>query len=441
MTHTCYISGARIVGLPAGEARTGDVFIEKGVFCPSPGSIPKGVPVIKAHGRVAIPGLVDIHVHLREPGNTDAETVKSGSQAAARGGFAAIVAMPNTDPACDTPEAVARVLERGKAAGFARILPAGAITVGRAGRELADLAAMARAGAVAFTDDGTTPADTGLMRKAMMKARELNRPILDHAQQPGMAAGGVMHDGEFSKKLGLPGMPSAAESAIVERDIALCAETGCRVHIQHVSSVESLTLIRKAKARGLPVTCEVTPHHLALTDADVYPDNTSFKINPPLRSARDRDALRQAIADGVIDAFATDHAPHTERDKDLGFVKAPFGAVGLETAVAITYTELVKTGVIGLARWIELWTSGPAKILGLESPSLRTGRAADLVLLDLDAEWEVTSAKFASKSRNTPFEGRKVFGRAAFTFVDGKQTWPERVRKAECGAESVNSES
>lgn len=421
MGNIFYIKGARILDPAAGFDTIRDLFIENGRFSRVPEVIPPGTIVIEAAGLVAAPGFVDLHVHLREPGHEAAETVESGCRAAARGGFTTIVAMPNTNPALDTPEAVKDLDRRAKAANLVHVFAAPCITRQRAGHEIADLEALDRAGAVAFTDDGCTVSDDAVMELAMRKAAQLNRPIMDHALSPKLAGHGVMHEGEYSRKHGLPGIPSEAETVMVSRDIRLSRETGCAIHIQHLSAAGSVDLIREARRNGLRVTAELTPHHLALTDADVDPAKPGcHKMNPPVRSAADRDGLVQGLLDGTISCFATDHAPHTAATKDKGFLTAPFGVVGLETAIGVTYTLLVKNGLMRPLDWVSRWTKAPARILGQPIPTLAAGAVANLVLLDLESEYIVKASDFASKSHNTPFDGWPLTGRAVMTFCDGR---------------------
>ena len=421
MDNIFLIKGARIIDPAAGIDTIRDLFIKNGRFFRVPEVIPANTTVIEAAGLVAAPGFVDLHVHLREPGHEAAETVETGCRAAARGGFTTIVAMPNTNPALDTPEAVGDLARRAKAANLVHVLAAPCITRQRAGHDVADLEALDRAGAVAFTDDGCTVSDDTVMELAMRKAAQLNRPIMDHALSPKLAGHGVMHEGEYSRKHGLPGITSEAETVIVERDIRLSRETGCAIHIQHLSAAESVNLIRDARRNGLRVTAELTPHHLALTDADVNPAKPGcHKMNPPVRSVADREGLIQGLLDGTISCFATDHAPHTATTKDKGFLTAPFGVVGLETAIGVTYTLLVKKGLMRPLDWVSRWTLAPARILGQSVPTLATGAPADLVLLDLESEYTVHAGDFASKSHNTPFDGWPLTGRAVMTFCDGR---------------------
>lgn len=426
MIRPIYIRGARIVDPASRRDEVGDLYVRDGRIAETPPSPPPDALLIDGADLTVVPGLIDLHVHLREPGNEDAETVETGSRAAAHGGFTAVVAMPNTNPPTDTRERVAHLRQLGEQAKMTRVIPAGCISIGREGRELAPLAEMARAGALAFTDDGATVASEDLMLEAMARAKDLNLVIMDHAEDADLEKRGVMHEGHWSRHWKLPGIPPEAEIKTVARDIRLAERTGCALHIQHVSARESAGMIRDARKRGLRVSGELTPHHLALTDEDVRPDNANFKMNPPLRSKEDREALIQAVCDGTLQAFATDHAPHTAAAKAKGFADAPPGVVGLETAVGITYTELVARGLMDLPTWVRRWTSGPAGVLGIPEPTLRAGAPADLAVLDLKNEWTVRAEAFCSKSRNTPFEGRRLTGRAILTVFGGVLTWIEQ---------------
>lgn len=423
MQKSIYIRGGLLVDPESGTERASDLYITDGLITPAPAWVSSDAIIIEAKGLVVTPGFIDVHVHLREPGNEAAETIESGSKAAAKGGFTSIVSMPNTDPATDSPELISMIEGKGTACGHVRVMPSGCITRERLGRELADLAGMAKSGAVAFTDDGATVSSDAIMANGMTLAAKLGKPIFDHALDPEIAAKGVMHEGSKSKELSLPGIPSRAEFKIVERDIRLAGQTGCMVHIQHVSAEESVDLIRGAKLKGLKVSGEATPHHLALTDADVNAEDANFKMNPPVRAEHDRAAILSAVADGTISVLATDHAPHTSEAKRKGFIPAPFGIIGLETAVGITYSLLVKSGRMTLVDWIRRWTTGPASVLGQPAPNLKCDSPADITILDLNTEWTVDSKHFLSKSRNMPFNGRMLTGQAIYTILGGKLTW------------------
>ena len=417
------IEQGRIIDPATGRNGPGDLWVENGRLAERPARLPPGTQVIRAEGLAVAPGFIDLHVHLREPGGEEAETIETGSRAAARGGITTVVAMPNTRPPHDTPERVAWVAQRGREVGLTRVLPSGCITSGRAGGDVAALSALAAAGAAAFTDDGSTVMTDALMETAMRQAALVKRTIMDHAQDHEAEQRGVMHEGAFSKAWNLPGIPSEAEVRVVERDIRLAEKTGCRLHIQHVSAAGSVDLIAAARARGVPVTGEVTPHHLVLTDADIDPQNAHYKMNPPLRSVADRRRLEEGLAQGVLTVLATDHAPHSAEKKARGFLEAPFGIIGLETAIGITYDALVGKGVMPISNWVKLWTVGPAEALGMPAPTLRPGAMADVVVMNLETPWTISDTDFASRSRNSPFIGRRVLGRAEFTILGGRLVW------------------
>lgn len=415
-----HIRGGRLLDPATKSDAPGDLFIDGDVIV---AERPAGAAVVEAQGLLVAPALIDLHVHLREPGNPAAETVLTGCRSAARGGFGTIVAMPNTTPAADTPAAIAWLLGEAARHNLVEVLPAGCLTRGRAGRIVADIAEMAAAGAAAFTDDGTTPADERLMQEALRRCASAARPVMDHALDPVRAGKGAMHEGDRARLLGIPGIPSEAETSVIARDIDLCQKTGCRTHIQHISTAAGVEMIRAQRRGGLPLTAEATPHHLALTDADVRTEDANFKMNPPLRGQNDRDAITAGVLSGTITCLATDHAPHTAASKALPFADAPFGVIGMETAVGVSYTLLVRRHGMPIMAWLQRWTAGPAEVLGRPCPSLAPGRPATVVLLDIDREWQVDPATFASLSRNTPFAGWRLAGRAQATFFRGQIAW------------------
>jgi len=405
--------------------RTGEritLAVEDGVVVPAPRSPGAHARVIHANGAVVAPGLVDLHVHLREPGQAAKETIESGTRAAAAGGFTAVACMPNTDPVVDTPTWVEWLRRRGEAAGHCRVLPIAAVTLGQRGEQLAPLEALARAGAVAFSDDGRPIVNAGMMRRALETAKPTGLPIVCHEEDPGLKADGVMHEGFTATRLGLGGIPGAAESVMCRRDADLAELTGGRVHFAHVSAARSFDALRDAKRRGLAVTGETCPHYWVLSDEAVGDYDTNAKMNPPLRSEADREACLTAIADGTVDCFATDHAPHTRDEKSRPFAEAPFGIVGLETALALTLTHLVGPGHLPLERAVELWTDAPRRVFGLPEVSLEPGSQADLVLFDPEAAWTVDPEAFHSRGRNTPFAGWRLKGRVLVTMLGGRVT-------------------
>lgn len=427
MSRFLLICHGRLCDPVNGRDEVGDLFIENGRIGMRPSTLPPDTDVVDAAGLIVAPAFWDLHVHLREPGLEAAETIESGCRAAARGGFGHIVAMPNTQPPIDTPERVRLVKDKAAKAASVCVLPTACITVERKGRQLSAFDPLKAAGAAALTDDGTTPADTALMETAMRKAAEIDMLIMDHAQDPRLEKNGVMHEGFFSARWDLPGIPVEAETRMVERDVQLAQKTGCRVHIQHLSSAAACDIVRAARAKSISVSAEATPHHLALCDADIDPSDAHFKMNPPLRSAADRDALIDAVCDGTIAALATDHAPHTADSKARGFLRAPFGVIGLETAVGVTYRVLVESGRLSLIDWIRRWTTGPAQILGATPPSLQAEAVGDVVLLDLRNEWTVQPEQFVSRSRNTPFAGWTLRARPVMTIIGGTIVWREKM--------------
>ena len=395
---------------------------------------------LEAAGYLVVPGFIDLHAHLREPGLEDSETIATGARAALRGGFTTICAMPNTEPAIDAPGLVAELVARAAAAKAARVLPVATITRGRKGKELADLVELAAAGAVAFSDDGSPVDDARLFRSALEYARSAGRPILEHSQDLALSGKGVMHEGRVSADLGLAGMPTAAEEAAIARDLALAKLSGARLHLQHVSTARGLELVRRAKADGAVVTCEVTPHHLALTDTWVAGDRTfaweqgptdrawpydaSTKVNPPLRSEADVRALWRGLADGTVDAIATDHAPHSSVKKEVEYDHAAFGISGLETALPLVLGG-VDAGWAPLEAVVAALTTGPARVLGIELPQ------GDWTVIDRAATWVVSAETLASKGKNTPLLGRRLRGRIVMSVVGGDVRYEGEVRAAQ----------
>jgi dihydroorotase len=381
----------------------------------------KNAEVFNAAGLIVAPGFVDIHAHLREPGQENSETIETGTRSAARGGFTAVCCMPNTKPVNDNASVTRFIMDRAKAAASVRVWPIGAASVGSKGEAIAEIAAMREAGIVAVSDDGKPIATAKLTRQVMDYCRSLDIPVIEHAEDVSLAAGAVMREGVTSTRLGLAGMPAAAESVCVARDVQLAELTGARLHIAHLSARGSLEQVRWAKSRGLRVSCEVTPHHFTLIDEDVEYDSR-FKMNPPLAAREDRDALLAGLADGTVDAIATDHAPHESALKDVEFDRAPFGILGFETALALSLEQLVHTGKISLMRMVELFTTGPARVLGIER-TLAAGQPADITVFSTDHSWTYDVKDSPSKSRSSPFDRRTFKGAPMATIVAGRVVW------------------
>jgi dihydroorotase len=384
----------------------------------------EGATVLDASGKVVCPGFIDIHVHLREPGLEYKETVATGTRAAAAGGFTAVCCMANTQPVNDNRSITDYIRAKAETEGAVRVYPIGAVTRGLGGKELAELAELAEAGCVAFSDDGKCVMNANLYRRAMEYTLPFGVPVISHAEDDHLASGGSMHEGVVSTELGVPGVPAAAEDVMVARDILLAELTGAHLHVAHLSTAGAVRLVREAKARGVHVTAEVTPHHLLLTDEAVRSFDPNTKMNPPLRSRRDVEAVLEGLIDGTIDCIATDHAPHALSEKEGEFDHAAFGIVGLETAVSLLMDRLVKPGLLPLATLVSRLSRDPARLLGLPGGSLTAGAPADLTLLDPAAEWTVDPGRFESKSRNTPFGGLALVGRPWKTIVGGRLAWP-----------------
>ena len=383
--------------------------------------VPEGAEVFDAAGLIVTPGFIDLHVHLREPGQEYKETIETGAAAAAAGGWTSVCAMPNTDPICDNPAVTRFIIEQAGRAGFANVFPIGAITKDSGGQELAEMGEMKRAGIVAVSDDGRPVPTAGLMRRAMEYAAGFDLTVVDHCEDKSLSAGGVMHEGAWSLRLGLRGMPAMAEDLDSVRDCLLAETTGAKMHLAHVSTKGAVEAVRRAKARGLKVTCEVTPHHWTLTDAAVEGYDTNTKMSPPLRSQEHLEAILEGIRDGTIDAIATDHAPHHADEKALEYDRAPFGITGLETAVGLAFEKLVHPGLISLERFVEMCSVNPARIFKLENRgTLRAGAHADVTILDPEMKWTFDVAQSKSRSRNSPFHGWQFRGGVVATIVSGK---------------------
>ncbi|MCS7312438.1 MAG: dihydroorotase [Acidobacteria bacterium] len=424
MTERLLIREGRVVDPTQGLDDFRDILIEDGVIrevAPRLPTFPEA-KTLEARGLIVAPGFIDMHVHLREPGEEDKETIETGTRAAAAGGFTAVACMANTTPVNDTAAVTQWILERARTVGIVRVYPVAAVTRGLRGEELTEMGELVDAGAVAFSDDGRPIRSTQVLRCALEYSRMTDRVLIDHCEDPDLTQGGAMNEGYYSSLLGLPGIPAEAEAIAVARDIFLARLTEAPVHVAHVSTRAAVELIRWAKQKGLPVTAEATPHHFTLSDRAVYerPYDTNLKMNPPLRTDDDVTAVVEGLADGTIDAIASDHAPHRLDDKRVEFDLAAFGVIGLETAVALALDRLVHTGRLSLRRMVELFTVGPARILRLPTPTVAPGRPADLTLIDPDQAWTYRVAESFSRSRNSPFDGWTFRGRAVRTIVGGQ---------------------
>ena len=414
------IKGGHVID-PGRVNGVADVLIENGKISAVGQTLaaPAGATVIQAAGQLVLPGFVDLHVHVREPGFEYKETIQSGTEAAVAGGFTTVCAMPNTNPVNDNQAVTEFMLERAKAAGNANLYPIGAITKRSEGKELAEIGDLRRAGCVAISDDGKPVMNSLVMRRAMEYARAFDVPVVDHCEDLHLSEGGCMNEGVISTELGLPGIPSAAEDVMVARNVSLAELTGARLHLAHISTAGSVRMVREAKARGLKVTAEACPHHFTLTEETTRGYNTHAKMNPPLRTSQDVQAIKEGLRDGTIDVIATDHAPHATQEKQQEFTEAPFGIVGLETALPLTLA-LVEEGVLTLESAVDKLATAPAKAFSLNAGTLAAGAPADVAIVDPTLEWEVDPARFRSKSRNTPFAGWKVKGRVTTTIVSGR---------------------
>lgn len=417
------LAGGRVIDPANGVDAIRDVGVCDGRLVP-PDQLPADAQRINVAGRLVVPGLIDMHVHLREPGRSDQETIESGTRCAARGGFTSIVSMPNTTPVADNAGTIALIRQRAAAVGCVNVWPAGAMTKNLAGEELAPIGLLRRAGVVAVTDDGHCIQNNELMRRVIEYARMFQLPVLDHCQDYNLTADGVMHEGYWSAALGLRGWPAVGEKVIVARDILLAELADWHVHCQHLSSARSVQLIREAKTRGIRISAEACPHHFTLTDECLRGYDTNFKVNPPLRTAADRDALIEGLADGTIDCIASDHAPHCQYEKEVEFDIAPFGIIGLETELALAL-RLVWDGKLTLPQLVAKFTVNPARVLGLERGTLSAGAVADITVIDPDIEWTYDVHSSESKSRNSPFHTWRFRGRAVMTIVAGKIVWQQ----------------
>jgi dihydroorotase len=450
------LTGGRVIDPSTQTDKTADVLVLNGkigcIGAEAAAKAPADCEKLDVSGRVVCPGFIDLHVHLREPGFTAKETIASGTAAAARGGFTSIVCMPNTSPAIDNPGTVALIHDTAEAQGAVNVFVAGAITRGIAGEEMAPIGSLKKAGVVAITDDGHCVQNHELMRRAAQYADMFNLPVMDHCQDYSLVTDGVMHEGFWSTALGLRGWPSAGEEMMVARNVLLAETTGARIHCQHLSTAGSVALLRDARRRGVRISGEACPHHFILTDMAVagsekfwsrdgqeiwhggaqaerpfWPSyDTNFKMNPPLRSAKDREAILEAVADGTIEVICSDHAPHCDYEKEVEFDYAPFGIIGLETEIALSMMQLCHTGRMTLPALVTRYTIGPAKLLGLDKGTLKPGADADITVLDPDAEWRYEKASILSKSCNSPFVNWMLKGKAVLTIVGGKVAWSEK---------------
>lgn len=423
------IKGGRVIDPSQQLDEVLDILIDNGrIAALGKGLAAEDAEVIDAGGKVVAPGLIDLHVHFREPGLTYKEDIASGSRAAARGGVTTVVCMPNTDPVVDHPALVKYVMEKGRAVGLTNVLTTGCITKGMKSEELSEIGDLKEAGAVAITDDGRPVLSSGLMRRALEYAKMFDMPVMSHSEDLSLVDGGSMNEGETSTRLGLRGIPKTAESVAVSRDVLIAEETGARLHVCHVSTKNSIEAVRAAKKRGAKITCETAPHYFSLTDKACEGFCTNAKMNPPLRDAEDVAAVIEGLMDGTIDAIATDHAPHHRDEKEVEFDKALNGIVGLETSLPLGITHLVRPGKLTLSQLIEKMSTVPAKIIGIDRGSLQQGKIADLVLFDPEEKYIIHGDDFASKGRNTPFDGHEVYGKVLMTISEGKVVYTAACR-------------
>ena len=424
MSNTLWIKGGRVIDPANQRDAVGDIFAVDGKIANSLSDSQKAeATIVEADGLVVAPGLVDIHVHFRDPGQTHKEDIRSGSEAAAAGGFTSVVCMPNTSPVCDNAGTIQRIMNKVAQEAVVHVYTTGCLTIGMNGEQLAPTGQLKKAGVVAMTDDGKCVQSNEIMRRAVEYAKMFDLPIMDHCQDASLTKGAVMNEGEWSLKLGLQGWPKAAEDIIVARNVILAELTGAHIHMQHVSSANSVDILRRAIARGAPVSGEASPHHIEFTDGDLHDYNTIYKMNPPLRTDADREALIEGLIDGTLACIATDHAPHSPTEKDQEFDSAPFGIIGLENSLASSLTTLYHTKRLGLSEVIALMTHRGAELCKLDAGTLSSGTPADVCLFDPDEEWTVDTEKFFSKSRNCPWHGKILKGSVKATIVSGKQVF------------------
>lgn len=423
---TILIKNGTVVNPADQTIQQADLYIENGIIKEIGADLDyESDDSIDARGSYVMPGFIDLHVHFRDPGLTHKETIETGSAAAAHGGFTTVVAMPNTKPVADTPAVIKYVTETAASVTDVHVLQVGAITKNQAGKEISDIIGMVGANIPAISEDGKSVMDSGLYREAMELAAGLGIPVLAHCEDINMVKGGVMNADERAKELGLPGITNSVEDVIVARDIILAKETGAHLHLCHCSTKDSVRMVELAKEAGIRVSAEVCPHHFCLTSEDIQPDDTNYKMNPPLRTKEDVEALKEGLRADIMDVIATDHAPHTAEEKQVSMQSAPFGIVGLETAAALTYTELVKPGILTIMQMAEKMSYNPARILSLDKGFLNEGAPADIVVFNPEREYKIDPAEFLSKGKNTPFAGKNVFGKVTATIIDGKIAYKE----------------
>lgn len=425
---TLFIKNGHVLDPATGTDEVIDILMKDGVIAERGKNLKcKADRTVDAKGCYVMPGFIDLHVHLRDPGFEEKETVETGVRAAARGGYTTILAMPNTKPVVDDPDVVAYVHKKAENAGLTRVLQVGAVTKGQKGKELSDIRGMAAVGSPAISEDGRSVMDANIYRDAMKIAAECKIPVLAHCEDINLVHGGVVNADPVTEKMGLPGISNSVEDVIVARDIILAKETGARLHLCHCSTRDSVKMVEEAKKEGLPVTAEVCPHHFILTTEDMIPGDTNYKMNPPLRTKEDVEALRKGLKENIMDVISTDHAPHSVKDKNKSMKEAPFGIVGIETVAALTYTELVLKKVLTPMQMAEKMSYNPAQVIGSDRGSLKEGSPADVVIFDPEKTYQIDASQFASKGKNTPFDGRTVTGEVQMTIRDGEIIYEKQM--------------